>query len=257
VVKELLRVVGRYKLSIEYLGTNFHGWQVQPEEKTVQGEIQRALEVILKQVGMLQGSGRTDRGVHARGQVAHFDCEDEIDVFSLRASLNGILDKDVRVLDVVEVPPKFHARFDASYRLYRYYVSTEYFCIQNETRIHLKPRPNFELMNQASDLLIGKHDFGSFCRSATSTDNKVCTVESSKWVQESRSNFWHYEIVADRFLHGMVRSIVGTLLEIGNGKRELGNIEILLKANDRRLAGPAVKAKGLVLAEVGYNLLDD
>jgi len=244
--------VGRYKLNIEYLGTNYHGWQVQPESITVQSSLMKALETIQIDFENFQGSGRTDAGVHARGQVAHFDSESAIDVYRLRSSLNGVLAHDIVITDVQAVSDTFHSRFDARFRKYHYYISTEFTAFDSLTRIHVKSDIDFELMNACSKSLVGSHNFGSFCRAATSTENRICEIFHARWVQEANEKYYRFEIVGNRFLHGMVRAIVGTLIEIGRGYRDSKNIEILLKANDRQLAGPSVPAKGLVLEEVGY-----
>lgn len=244
--------MGRYKLNIEYLGTNYHGWQIQPEEITVQSSLMKALDTIRINFDNFQGSGRTDAGVHARGQVAHFDSNAGMDLNKLRSSLNGVLAHDIVVTEIEEVSDSFHSRFDARYRTYHYYIATEYTAFDSLTRIHVRTILDFELMNEASKALLGSNNFGSFCRTATSTDNKVCEIFRATWIQESKAHLYRFEIIGNRFLHGMVRAIVGTLLEIGRGAREMENIDYLLKANDRKQAGPSVPAKGLILEEVGY-----
>lgn len=244
--------MGRYKLNIEYLGTNYRGWQIQPDEITVQASLMNALSKIQVKFENFKGSGRTDAGVHAKGQVAHFDSESDIDTFRLRSSLNGVLPNDIVISDVQKVHDDFHARFDARFRKYHYYIATEYTAFDALTRSHVKSELDFELMNQSCRSLIGTHHFGSFCRTASSTENKQCEILHAGWVKETQAHYHRFEIVGSRFLHGMVRTIVGTLIEIGRGYRDRENIEYLLKANDRQQAGPAAPAKGLVLEEVGY-----
>jgi len=245
--------VGRYKLNIEYLGTNYHGWQIQPEEITVQASIMHALETIQINFENFQGSGRTDAGVHARGQVAHFDSKSVIDLFRLRSSLNGVLAHDIVITDVQKVSDSFHARFDARFRKYHYNIATEFTAFEGLTRIHVKSPLDFDLMKDSCRSILGTHHFGSFCRTASSTENRMCEIFHASWVQESHPHLYRFEIVGNRFLHGMVRTIVGTLMEIGRGYRDKNNIEYLLKANDRQKAGPAAPAKGLILEEVGFS----
>ncbi len=242
----------RYKLNIEYRGTNFHGWQIQPGEKTVQGDIGEALRTAIGPIENFQGSGRTDAGVHARGQVAHFDSENTLDTYRLRSSLNGILDSDIAIRDVLEENPDFHARYDARFRRYRYHLCDNFAALDMQTRTRVKQVIDLELLRQASTVLLGKHHFGSFCKTASATENRHCEIFQILWQEEDHPNMYFFEIVGDRFLHGMVRAIVGTLLEIGRGKREHDNIIYLLEANDRKQAGSAAPARGLVLEEVSY-----
>ncbi len=240
------------KLLIEYDGTNLHGWQIQPNLDTVQGKIEDALETILKARTAVVGSGRTDAGVHARGQVAHFCLESAVDLRKLQASLNGLLPRAVRILNAKAVHDSFHARYDANARTYRYYVTTRPRALDAHTRWFVRPEPDFERMNEAARALHGRHEFSAFCRVQSETVNRVCDVATAEWLREDRGGDWLFEIVADRFLHGMVRTVVGTLLEIGLGKRTVENLAKTLASGDRRRAGQAAPARGLVLEHVGY-----
>jgi tRNA pseudouridine38-40 synthase len=237
---------------IEYDGGPFNGWQIQPGHPSVQETIEGALKVALRQTVDVVGSGRTDTGVHARGQVAHFHTAEPVDTFRLFRSLNGLLPPEIAVYKLEETAPDFHARYDARWRRYHYYATVEPRALDRRTRCLLLPAPDFHLMDRAAGDLLGKHPFDSFCRAQSETQNRVCTVRHACWIAEERPGDWRFEIEADRFLHGMVRTIVGTLLEIGQGKRPPGDLPRVLAERDRRAAGPAAPAHGLVLERISY-----
>lgn len=245
-----------YRLVVEYDGTAFCGWQVQPNLPTIQKALEDAAATALRHAVTMVGSGRTDTGVHARGQVAHFITESEVDAHALLASLNGILPREIAVRSLSRAHDGFHARYDARLRRYHYYVTTGFRALDRHVRWRIHPGTDFGLMNRAAEQLVGRHDFDAFCRTQSETKNRVCDVRLAQWIQESADGDWRFEITADRFLHGMVRSIVGTLIEIGLNKRRAEDIPEIMTAADRRRAGPAAPAHGLVLEHVCYSIPD-
>jgi len=243
----------KYRLLVEYEGTPFKGWQIQPGQPTVQGALEDAFKIALKEDIRLVGSGRTDTGVHARGQVAHFQTREPVNTRRLFRSVNALTPPEIAVLEITQAPSDFHARYDARARRYHYYVSTEPRALDRHMRWYVQPPPDFEQMNQAAKALLGTHHFGAFCRTQSETENRICTLTHAEWVPEQRPGDWRFEIVGDRFLHGMVRAIVGTLIEIGQGKRSSEDILRILDTQDRREAGPAAPPHGLILEAVYYD----
>lgn len=253
-----------YRFIIEYDGTDWHGWQSQPDCVTVQDAIEEALKTVLRTSVAVVGSGRTDSGVHARGQVAHMRTDKPIDVERLQNSLNGILPGSVVIKALDAVDDGFHARYDARLRSYAYYVTVRPSALFRRYQWHIRRTPDFSRMNEAARALIGRHDFSAFCKTASGTINRECHVTQADWLpgspwpigssvdRDESSGSWVFFIKADRFLHGMVRTIVGTLVEVGHGKRSPESFVGLLNSLDRQQAGFAAPAHGLVLEHVEY-----
>lgn len=239
-------------MRIAYDGTDFCGWQIQPGAPTIQGKIEEALGIILRHRPDVVGSGRTDAGVHARGQVAHFDLPEPIDTLRVKGSLNGLLPDSIGILSLDAAPDTFHARYDARLRTYHYYIATEKAPLSRSHRYLVKPSPDFALMNEAAQMLCIRENFSAFCRTQSETKNRVCFIQKATWLNETYEGHWVFKIEADRFLHGMVRAIVGTLLEIGRGNRSVNDLPETIASRDRRMAGPAAPALGLVLEKVSY-----
>ncbi|MEM1125998.1 MAG: tRNA pseudouridine(38-40) synthase TruA [Bacteroidota bacterium] len=246
-----------YRLLIEYDGTDFRGWQIQPDQPTVQAHLEEALGVCLRRPTAIVGSGRTDSGVHARGQVAHFQTPSTIDLRRTVASLNGLLPRSIAVVAGEATAETFHARYDARRRRYHYQACTRPTALDRHARWLLRPAPDFERMNEAAEALLGTQNYDAFCRTQSATTNRVCTVYRAAWVPDRAAadpvGAWRFEVEADRFLHGMVRALVGTLVEIGRGARPLDDLPRILASRDRREAGPAAPPHGLILHHVTYD----
>jgi len=238
------------KLILEYDGTDFCGWQIQPNERTVQEELQRALgQIFQRQIDVI-GAGRTDSGVHARGQVANFKIESSMLPSTIKAALNGTLPKDVRIVAATDVAPDFNARYDAIKRQYGYYITRHERAIDRNYLWCFKAFLDVAKMQQASDFLVGSKDFQSFCQAGANVKHYLCTVEKIVWQQ--RDELLSLDIIANRFLHGMVRIIVGTMIDVGRGRTKVEQILEILESRDRRKAGQTAPAKGLFLEKIYY-----
>ena len=240
------------KLTLAYDGTGFHGWQVQPNLLTVQGVLQQALQGLFNHEVTVTGSGRTDRGVHAAGQVANTQTIRTMDTAAVVRGLNALLPAEVRVLQVEEVDAGFHARHSARSKTYEYHIWRQQIVSPFRCRyVYVFPYPlNAETIDQASGCFVGTHDFTSFCASSTESEDRVRTIYAIEWDRTEEE--WVLRIRGDGFLQYMVRTIVGTLLYVGSGKLQVHHIPEIFHARDRRLAGPCVPPHGLHLLRVDY-----
>lgn len=240
------------RLLIEYDGTCYHGWQTQPGEATIQRTIEMTIERIVQEKVNLTGSGRTDARVHALGQVANFRSRTPLEVSVLKRALNGSLPKDVVVRRVDEVPLKFDSCLDAIRKTYRYSLlnRAEGCAIGRFYTLHIPHPLNVESMTEAAFHLHGKHDFSSFRSSSCSARNPVRWVTRAEFIKEG--DFFHFFIESNGFLHHMVRSIMGTLIDVGRGRRTPSAFREILEAKDRRCSGKTAQPQGLCLMEVNY-----
>jgi tRNA pseudouridine38-40 synthase len=245
-----LQPVKNYKLIIQYDGTNYAGWQIQKNADSVQQRITDTLAVLLKEKVVLTGSGRTDAGVHALGQAANFQTEVNFDKSKLVYQLNSILPNDIAILSLEEAQPGFNARFDAKKRTYFYLISRNKSPFLNKYSYFYHRNIDTNELNNLSSHILGKYDCSSFCKKKSEVENKVCEIYSAHWKESKELLF--FEIQADRFLHGMVRTVVGTLLYAGLNKLDKNYLESVIKSCDRDNAGEAVPAKGLFLYKVRY-----
>ena len=244
----------RLRLDLSYDGTAFHGWAAQPGLRTVQGELSAALATVLRVPTVaVVCAGRTDAGVHARGQVVHADLDDLPEPGPLVRRLNGILPVDVRVRSATEAPPYFDARFGALWRRYAYRIADRPSAVDPLTRSHVLawPRPLDErAMNAAAVLLVGRHDFASFCKPREGATT-IRTLEELSW-QRDAAGVLVGTVRADAFCHSMVRALVGCLIAVGEGRKPVDWADEILRAAVRSSSVPVVHAHGLTLEEVGY-----
>jgi tRNA pseudouridine38-40 synthase len=244
----------KYRMCIAYDGTRYSGWQIQPTSDSIQGVIEHALQTLLKEPVRLIGAGRTDAGVHALGQVAHFTIPAHLECPRIIYALNGMLPYDIRIQELTPTLDSFHAQYGARTKEYHYHIWIEktmnpflrlYRYHFHDTRFQLP------LLQEGIKYFIGTHDFATFANLGGSVKSSVRTIyRISLHPQEGG---FRLEFEGNGFLYKMVRNIVGTLLEVSIGKKQLSAINTLLEAKDRRYAGPAAPAKGLFLVKINYS----
>jgi tRNA pseudouridine38-40 synthase len=247
-----------YKLTLQYDGTEFAGWQMQAAGRTVQSELTRVLSLLDGRAVVVHGAGRTDAGVHAEAQVASVKLEREFAPERLRAAINGNLAPDARVSAVEVVPDDFHARFSARGKTYRYRVFNAPFCSPFLARycLHEARALDVAKMRACAAMFVGAHDWTAFSAAQADVRTRVRNVTrlevSERWSATGRGRVVEFTVSADGFLRYMVRSIVGTLLEAGRGERDAASIEAAIESGTRAEAGATAPAKGLTLVEVLY-----
>ena len=239
----------RYFISLSYNGSAFCGWQIQENANSVQEELQKTLTMLLKEPISVTGAGRTDTGVHAKNYIAHFDCQSVIlDIPHTIYKLNAILPHSISILSIERADEGFHSRFDAINREYTYFLHrVKDPFVEHYSCLYTYPGLDFEAMNKAAGQLVGRHDFRCFEKSGTDCRTSICTVTQAYWTQYTpvicasgvetgaEGCYWYFRISADRFLRNMVRAVVGTLLEVGRGKRSLEDFaSLILPADEDR-----------------------
>lgn len=241
----------RYFIYLSYKGTNYHGWQVQPESRTIQGELEKALSLLLKEQINVIGAGRTDTGVHASYFVAHFDSVNSSLILSdLVYKLNSILDNDIAINVIKPVNNEAHARFSAISRTYRYIISSVKDPFYKAYKAYVFEVLDIDAMNKAAQYMINYKDFTSFSKLHTDVKTNNCSIEYALWRKDENDII--FEIKADRFLRNMVRAIVGTHLDIGRAKIPPEEIKTIIEAKNREKAGKSVDARGLFLVNIQY-----
>lgn len=249
--KENTWSVVRYFIHFAYDGTNYHGWQIQPDANSVQEELQKALSVLLRHDVEIVGAGRTDAGVHARQMVAHFEWDGQLDCQQTAYRLGRMLPRDIAIYRIEPVADDMHARFSAVRRTYHYYLHTERdpFCRQYSCELHYDL--DFERMNEAGRKLCTYEDFGAFCKSHSDVKTTLCKVSEARWIQVD-STHWYFRISANRFLRNMVRAVVGTMIDIGRGRITLDDFRKIVEGKQRTQAGESMPAHALFLEEIEY-----
>jgi tRNA pseudouridine38-40 synthase len=247
-----------FKLTIQYDGTDFHGWQMQGELRTVQGELAKALSLIDGREVVLHGSGRTDAGVHAEAQVASVALQKEISPEKLRSAINGNVGKDVRIMEAQIVPDEFHARYSALGKTYRYTIINGPVLSPFRLRYAHQDARSFDLerMRSCAELFVGTHDWTAFSSAQSDSETKTRTITSltveQHFDQQARCSSLEMTVTADGFLRYMVRSIAGTLMAVGRGEMDSELVRRAISEGDRALVGATAPACGLTLLSVRY-----
>lgn len=241
----------RYFIYLSFDGQAYHGWQIQPNGITVEEVIERSLSTLLRTPIDITGAGRTDAGVNARTMVAHFDLPGETDCRQLAYRLNKMLPRDISIQRITPVANDLHARFSATRRTYHYYIHTEKDPFLRAYSYEIHYPLDFELMNQAAQMLVGTHDFKCFCKAGSDVKSTICQLYEAKWTATAQHSYC-FSISANRFLRNMVRAVVGTLIEVGRGRISLSRLEEILNGGTRSDAGESMPAQALFLWDVKY-----
>jgi tRNA pseudouridine38-40 synthase len=252
-VTENSKLKMRYFIKFSYNGTNYHGWQMQPNAISVQEVLNKALSTILNSEIDSMGAGRTDTGVHAQEMLAHFDFDKIIDVENSIHKLNSFLPKDIVVFNIQRVHDEAHARFDAKKRTYEYHINTFKNAFSNEQSWYYHQILDLNLMNQACEILLKHTDFQAFSKVHTEVNTFDCKIYEAFWVQQNNQII--FTISADRFLRNMVRAIVGTLVYVGLKKITIKDFNQIILSKNRSNAGFSVPAHGLFLTKIEYEYI--
>lgn len=240
----------RYFLELSYNGKAYHGWQNQPNARTVQEVLEKALSILLNNTLSITGAGRTDAGVHASKMFAHFDFNNDFMVKDLIYKINSYLPKDIAVKNIIKVKSKAHARFDAISRTYHYKISKQKNVFNYNFTYQLNKDLDVSAMNEACEILFQYRDFQCFSKSNTDVKTYNCEIKEAFW-KENKDELL-FVITADRFLRNMVRAIVGTMVNIGLGKMKPQDLHVIIKSKNRGEAGYSVPAQGLYLEDIVY-----
>ncbi|WP_435623098.1 tRNA pseudouridine(38-40) synthase TruA [Flagellimonas sp.] len=240
----------RYFIRFSYFGKNYHGWQRQPNATTVQEILEDCMSKLLGETVEVVGAGRTDTGVHAKEMFAHFDSNSIQDLKELIRRMNSFLPEDIAIRDIFPVGSVAHARFSALERTYEYWIVQKKDPFHSDFAHAVRQKLDIAAMNEAASILLEHSDFECFSKSNTDVKTFICDVRRAEWSVEGDKLV--FTIVADRFLRNMVRAVVGTLLDVGLGKREPREMKDILKSKSRAEAGVSVPAKGLYLTRVKY-----
>jgi tRNA pseudouridine38-40 synthase len=245
--------VRNLRLLVQYAGTRYAGWQLQPGVPTIQGALEQSLSTVVRHPVRLVAASRTDAGAHARGQVASVRVDTELPNGRIQHSLNALLPHDIRVAELLDAPDDFHALSDAVRREYRYViVNGTYLSPFRHGFAHLVRVPlELDRLREAAGRVVGEHDFTGFSSADRGEVRTLRRVEVSEWMRQEEALV--YRVVADGFLRGMVRALVGTFVDVGRGLRKVSRIDAILAQRDRRQAGPCVPACGLFLERVEYD----
>ena len=243
----------RYFIKLSYKGTHYHGWQSQPNAMSVQEELEKSFSLILREKIAITGAGRTDTGVHAKNFIAHFETKNVLDTKQLKEliyKLNSYISKDIAIHNIYQVDDKMHARFDAKERTYQYFITTTKNPFATESAWYVHGKLDVDIMNQACGILKEYNDFGSFAKLHSDNKTNICDLMEAQW--EFKNELLVFTIKADRFLRNMVRAIVGTMVDIGQGKTSLDELRIIVESKDRNQAGRSVPGHGLFLVDIKY-----
>ena len=242
----------KYFFEITYDGSNYHGWQKQPNSNTIQQTIEDCMSTILKQKIDIVGAGRTDAGVHAKEMIAHFETINNLELDKLSYQLNSFLPNDIAVGNFFKVKNEAHARFSAISRSYEYKISYKKNPLKYNRVYHLNNKLDIDQLNKATKILFNHSDFKSFSKSKSDVKTFNCNIMDAKWKLDG--DILIFSIKADRFLRNMVRAIVGTLIEIGQNRLKVEDFNQIILKKDRKYAGYSVPACGLYLTKIEYNI---